>query len=87
MLGGGTTFAMVGAYILVSELRRHCGVQDSENSLETALTAYESVFMPFMTKLQRAVSIEELGWDKIFATLVGIKLLNIVFRLCVALLN
>jgi hypothetical protein len=34
---------------------------------------------PFVAKLQRAVSVEESGWDKIFATSIGIGLLNNIF--------
>jgi hypothetical protein len=74
----GTTSAMVGAYILAGEIGKHCARENSEEVLEMALTSYESVFMPFMTKLQSAAPMEDSAWDKVFSTSLGIGALNIL---------
>jgi 2-polyprenyl-6-methoxyphenol hydroxylase-like FAD-dependent oxidoreductase len=77
--GMGTTSAMVGAYVLAGEIGRHCTAGDSGTGLETALATYESRFMPFMTQLQSAVSMEESRWEKIFSTSFGVGVLNLLF--------
>jgi 2-polyprenyl-6-methoxyphenol hydroxylase-like FAD-dependent oxidoreductase len=85
--GMGTTSAIVGAYILAGEIRRHCGrsdgaladeVDDSKSSLATALEAYQRKFQPFMDQVQKGVSVsEETGiLDKLVSSSFGIGIVN-----------
>lgn len=81
--GMGTTSGIVGAYILVGEIGRHCGGSnredadggdDTKDGLATALKAYERKFQPFMTQVQKGLS-DDSDW-KFWSTPFGIGVLH-----------
>ncbi|KAK0738006.1 hypothetical protein B0T18DRAFT_334565 [Schizothecium vesticola] len=62
--GMGTTCGIVGAYVLASEIAKHCAggngnSSDPEDALRSALQAYEQKFQPHMAQVQKDVSVED----------------------------
>lgn len=65
--GVGTTCGVVGAYVLASEIAKHCSLgghpnvstDPKEDSLRRALQAYEAKFQPYMAQVQKDVSVED----------------------------
>ena len=59
--GMGPTSAIVGAYVLAGEIRRHCGRagdggdDTKEDNLKIALKAYDDAFWPFIDQVQKGV--------------------------------
>ncbi|KAI6084743.1 FAD/NAD(P)-binding domain-containing protein [Hypoxylon rubiginosum] len=79
--GMGTTCGVVGAYILAGEIARHCGGEDSESGLETALKAYEEKFRPFMDQVQEGVASDSKSWGSMPSSAFGIGVLNSIVGL------
>ncbi|KAK1760290.1 FAD/NAD(P)-binding domain-containing protein [Echria macrotheca] len=69
--GVGTTCAIVGAYVLASEIAKHCGgvgghldvpTNPEYDALHRAFQAYERKFQPYMAQVQKDVSVEDDGY-------------------------
>ena len=63
--GMGTTSSIVGAYILATEIAKHCNTiglnkvtesKTTRDGLAEALKAYDNTFRPFMDQVQRGIS-------------------------------
>lgn len=73
--GMGTTSALVGAYVLAGEIKKHCDGSHKDD-LANALKAYEEKFRPFIGRIREGM-LEGRGTDWIPSTPFGIGIMNI----------
>jgi 2-polyprenyl-6-methoxyphenol hydroxylase-like FAD-dependent oxidoreductase len=74
--GMGTTSAIVGAYVLASEIGKHCGGSKTKQALPSALKSYDQKFRPFMEQVQDGIVPETGYWTRLPASPWGIAILN-----------
>ncbi|KAL7621972.1 hypothetical protein AAE478_007473 [Parahypoxylon ruwenzoriense] len=85
--GMGTTSGVVGAYILAGEIGKHVGRGEGnnttdenvkDNSLETALQAYENKFRPFMDRVTKDISGDTVAWSMLPSSELGISIMHAI---------
>ena len=90
MTGMGTTSAIVGAYVLAGEIKKHCRHTSSSPNTTTsntaeaipqALKAYEEKMRPFMQQVQSGITPEGGWWTWLPRSWWGVAILNFLLGL------